>query len=388
MDEEVNRLVAAIHRTSCSCVLAMTGGGATAAGWLLAEPGASRTILDIQIPYSQDSLSQFLGRTPASFCDATTSTDMAEAAWSRAMLGRSGGRCVGIGCTASLATTRPKRGEHRLFASAAVEGVLRTQSLQFVKGARSRAEEDEVVACVILNLLAEAAGVNERLAPRLRSEEVLTQGLRESSTPLVPFLRRDVGSLCVEADGRMRQDAAAPRLVLPGSFNPLHEGHCALAGLAASRFASPAVFELSVANVDKPALELAEIRRRLEQFHGRFTVWLTHAPTFVEKARLFPGCTFVVGLDTATRIMEPKYYEGGSTGLERATGELHNAGCHFLVAARANRDGELIGLEDIEVPASCSGLFEAIPKQQFSMAISSTKLRQQRLPGVVQKQAD
>jgi hypothetical protein len=387
MDEQVKRLVAAIHQTSCSCVLAITGGGATAAGWLLAEPGASRTILDIQIPYSEDSLSQFLGNRPAGFCEARTSVDMAEAAWSRAMIGRAGGRCIGIGCTASLATTRPKRGEHRFFAAMAVEGVVRIQSLQFIKGARSRAEEDEVVARVILNLLAEAAGVNERLELRLRSEEVLTQELSVSSTPLIPFLRREVASLCVEADGRMRLDATAPRVVLPGSFNPLHEGHCALASLAASRLQSPAAFELSIANVDKPALGLAEIRRRLTQFHGRFAVWLTQAPTFVEKARLFPDCTFVVGLDTATRIMAPKYYEDGPRGMERAAVDLRNAGSRFLVAARANREGELIGLEDITIPASFSGLFEAIPKLQFSMAISSSELRQRALPGV-ESQAD
>src|ERR1700722_7629508 len=124
MDAEVKRLVAAIHQTSCSCVLAITGGGAPVAGWLLAEPGASRTILDIQIPYSEDSLSQFLGKRPASFCDATTSVDMCEAAWSRAMMGRAGGRCIGIGCTASLATSKPKRGDHRFFAAVAVEGVV------------------------------------------------------------------------------------------------------------------------------------------------------------------------------------------------------------------------------------------------------------------------
>ena len=387
MDPEVQRQVAAIHRSSCSCVLAITGGGATAAGWLLAEPGASRTILDIEIPYSEDSLSQFLGKRPANFCDATTSVDMAEVAWSRAMMGHAGNRCVGIGCTASLATTKPKRGEHRFFVAVAVEGLVRIRSLQFVKGARSRAEEDEVVARVILNLLAEAAGVHERLALRLRSEEVLTEHLCVNSTPLVRFLRRDDPSLCVEVDGLIRHDAIPPRVVLPGSFNPLHEGHCSLASLASGRLQTPAAFELSIANVDKPSLGLAEIRRRLTQFHGRFAVWLTHAPTFVEKARLFPGCTFVVGLDTATRIMSPKYYEGGLSGMEQAATDLRNAGSHFLVAARANRAGELIGVEDIAIPLSFSGLFEAIPKRQFCMAISSTELRQRALSGV-KSQAD
>jgi hypothetical protein len=382
MDPEVYRLIAALHQTSCSCVLAITGGGATSAGWLLAVPGASQTILDIQIPYSEDSLCEFLGKRPEGFCEETTCVDMAEAAWSRAMMGRPGSRCVGVGCTASLATTRPKRGAHRFYAALTAEGVVRIQSLQFVKGARSRAEEEEVVARTILNLLAEAAGVNERLELRLEPNEVLKEETWDRSTPLLGFLRREVRRLCVEQDGRVRRDAVAPRVLLPGSFNPLHEGHCTLARLAASRVQSPAAFEMSIANVDKPRLGLAEIRRRLIQFHGRSAVWLTDAPTFVEKARLFPGCQFVVGLDTAARIVAPQYYEGGSSGMERGAEEIRNAGCCFLVAARANRDGKLVGLEDMLIPACFSGLFEAIPKSLFSMAISSSALRERRLAGV------
>ena len=63
------------------------------------------------------------------------------------------------------------------------------------------------------------------------------------------------------------------------------------------------MFELSVTNVDKPALPSAEICRRLRQFTWRTEVWVTRAPTFAEKASVFPGAIFVVGADTAERIL-------------------------------------------------------------------------------------
>ena len=382
MDPDVYRLIAAIHQSSSSCVLAVTGGGATAASWLLAVPGASRTILDVHIPYAEASLCQFLGKRPDGFCSSATSVDLAEAAWARALTLGGSGRCVGIGCTASLASDRPKLGEHRFFAVAAVEEAVRIRSLTFQKGARSRAEEEEVVARALLNLLAEATGVTDRVELRVRPEEVLKEETCDRGNLLARFVRRDLSRLCVEPDGRFREDAPAPRVLLPGSFNPLHEAHCALARLAADRLQSPAVFELSITNVDKPPLGLAEIRKRLVQLHGRSSVWLTHAATFVEKARLFPGCVFGVGLDTAARIMAPQYYEGGHSGMERAADELRTTGCRFLVAARMNREGRLVGLEDIATPACFHGLFEAIAKPLFSMPISSTALRRRSSQGV------
>src|SRR5437870_5800782 len=68
--------------------------------------------------------------------------------------------------------------------------------------------------------------------------------------------------------------SAAP-VLLPGSFNPLHAGHSQLAAAAQKLLACEVHFELSIANVDKPELNLDEIRRRITQFAGRGGVWLT-----------------------------------------------------------------------------------------------------------------
>ena len=38
-----------------------------AVAWLLSVPGASRTVLDMRIPYSRNSLNDVLGKSPESY---------------------------------------------------------------------------------------------------------------------------------------------------------------------------------------------------------------------------------------------------------------------------------------------------------------------------------
>jgi len=58
----------------------------------------------------------------------------------------------------------------------------------------------------------------------------------------------------------------------------------------------PLLFEITAINADKPPLSLEAIEERILQFRNRWPVAITASPTFVEKARLFPGSTFVIGM--------------------------------------------------------------------------------------------
>ena len=162
--------------------------------------------------------------------------------------------------------------------------------------------------------------------------------------------------------------------VLAGSFDPLHDGHRALARSAGDILESEVVFELSVFNVDKPPLARAEVDRRVAQFAGIGTLVLTRAPAFRDKARLFPGCTFVVGWDTAVRLAEPRYYDGDEAAMARALAVIRRLGCRFLVAGRVH-DGVFRSPTEIRVPEGLEDLVSPIPEAAFRHDLSSTELR-------------
>jgi hypothetical protein len=130
-------------------------------------------------------------------------------------------------------------------------------------------------------------------------------------------------------------------------------------------------FELSLTNVDKPPLDFQELADRLEHIRPAL---LTRAPRFVDKARLAPGCTFVVGIDTITRLGDTKYYGGANTERDAAIAAIANAGCRFLVFGR-KVNGVFQSLSNVQIPDSLRTLCTDVPESEFREDISSTELR-------------
>ena len=375
MDNLIAAQVRRIHDSPTMAVVAVAGGGARALGWLLEEPGASRTILEALAPYSPETLSGFLGYEPVHVVTPDTAKDMARSAYERALLFRHGDLPVaGIACTAAIATDRPKRGGHRCYVAAWTERTTTTFGLAFVKGLRGRGGEDEIVSKLVVRALAEASGIDFDLPLTLDSREHLEVTTVAHEDPVKQVLVSTVTTATVHADGTMAAGEAVRGGILPGSFNPLHAGHEKLAEVASKVLEDGVIFELSVTNVDKPPLEETEVQKRLSQFAGRWPVVVTRAPVYHEKARLFPGCTFVVGWDTAARVVDARYSRGDRSRMIAALDEIRRLGCRFLVAGR-EEDGVFHKLDDIDVPAGFEDMFTPVPESAFRCDVSSTQLR-------------
>ena len=368
-------LVQKIHDSPPQAVLAVAGAGSEAVAWLLGVAGASRTLLEVVVPYGSLSMIDFIGHEPSQFVSVETATDMARAAYNRALLMReSPVPVLGLGCTATIATDRPKRGEHRCCIATWTETGAATYSLRFDKGRRDRAGEEEVVSWLLLQALSTASGLEEDVSLGLVPEDELITGAKEHDDPLSRLLSGEVNSVLVETDGRMAVEAAVDGALLPGSFSSFHDGHRELARIAGEMLGTQVCFEISVVNVDKPPLAKEEVERRLVQFLGQNRVVLTRAETFRKKAGLFPGITFVIGWDTAVRLVAPRYYGGETSAMLTALAEMWATGCRFLVAGRED-NGAFYTLDDVEVPQGFSPLFQEIPESRFRKDISSTALR-------------
>ena len=128
-------------------------------------------------------------------------------------------------------------------------------------------------------------------------------------------------------------------------------------------------------NVDKPPLAGNTVRQRLTQFAWKSSLELTRAPTFLEKSRLFPNATFVIGADTAERLVAPRYYGDDELRMHAALEEIGNSGGNFLVAVRIDAARRLRALSDIAVPHRYADLFTGIPEHRFRLDTSSSAIR-------------
>lgn len=347
-------LIAAIHGSPRRGVFTVTGGGSGLLSQLLGVAGASGTVLEANVPYSAQSLRDWLGGDPVRACSDGTARAMAMRAFVRAV--ELDGD-FGFAVTASLATTRPKRGAHRAHIAFQDASATRTWNLAFDKTTGSRDGEERSVAATSVAALAYALGVG--------------------GAPAVPGTR-------AEDDGRFAElmlgrctHVATERYdaILPGAFNPLHDGHRGMHQDAERRLGCRVGFELSIANVDKPRLDYRELNVRLAQFEAGELV-VTNAPTFLDKARALGGVGFVVGVDTLRRIAEPRYY-GGLAERDAALGELSELGCAFLVYGREDR-GTFTVLGDVALPQRLTGMCTGVPGVEFRNDVSSTALRRQR----------
>ena len=191
---------------------------------------------------------------------------------------------------------------------------------------------------------------------------------------------------CGKKAGSQDETPASPEFLFPGSFDPKHEGHRKISEYVERIYGATVEYELSVENVDKPALGFLETLNRLFQFIPRDPIWLTQQSTFEGKASLFPKATFVVGVDTIIRVGDPQYYQSHQSR-QQAIKAIAASGCRFLVFGR--RLDRAVTVSGVKLPGFCQlenlvlgedlrQLCSQVPESAFRCDISSSELRENR----------
>jgi nicotinic acid mononucleotide adenylyltransferase/nicotinamide mononucleotide (NMN) deamidase PncC len=371
-------LIESLERAGARIVIVSTGGGSAAISHIVSTPGASAVVLEAAIPYAREAVDRLLGGPQETYCSSRAARRLAMAAWQRArVLNAAPEQAVGIAVAASLRTRQPKRGEHRVFVAVQTLRATLVTSVVLEKEARSRGEEEELAAALLLECL---ASVSQDAAPAALLQGLLRRGEKvsvERTAAPEPWQALLAGSRNAVVAAGTEAAPTGDQLIFPGSFDPLHDGHRLMVRIAEEIAERPLAYELSIANVDKPSLDYQEIESRASQFRGQ-PLWLTRAATFIEKLAIFPSSTFVMGADTFVRLAEPKYYGGSQEAADRAVRTIAENARGLIVFGRA-RDGVFEEPSTLPAPEPLRRIAYFVSQREFRIDISSTALRREQL---------
>ncbi len=331
--------------------ISCTGAGLSALREVWSTPGSSKYLAGAAVPYDATQLALFLGyNVEGSCCSQEVAVDMAVASYIRASESKVCGNYplkqpLGIGISASVASTRLPRGEQRVHIAVLSRDRLMHSTVQFKKGQGrdKRLAQDDLIGRALLLVLDNALSGNQ---PQLGSL------LAEATTR---FLLRPTFRI----DGT-RGSESLIGMLMPASLNPIHDGHRTMAGGAEYLYNQATSYLIASDPVHKSKLTLQQMAfksgmLRAERWNdeARAFEFTRGDPLFIDKARARPSSTFVVGVDTAERLLDPKWGHD-PVDLVREFAELH---IHFLVMGRVWNGGWKT-INDIRLPPGGHEIFK------------------------------
>lgn len=338
-----------------------TGAGAGIQKNLWEIPGCSAYFSGASFPYAEQEQKELLGFMPDHFCSEEAAIDLASAAYMKAYCFGSK-KPVGIGVTASVASEKEHRGDHRVFACIMTDDKVISHHQILVKGVGPISRHNDGALCdwIGTNMIANLSN-----GPSI-------DGTDHTSLAYERFFLRPFFA----ADGKRLASISHVEdyAMMAGTFNPPHEGHYGLADSFRRTHGRSVVFEIGTNPPHKAAPTVQDLLKRAKMLRGRDALFSKDIPMYLDKARAFPKMPLLIGADTMVRMLDPKWGVDIQSMLE----EMAHLGTTFYVSGR-EIDGKFTTRDDIvgSFPYNLINYVSLFETLEGRWDISSSQLRAQ-----------
>lgn len=162
LTRDIRSSITEIHAVPARLVFAFAGAGSLAPAWLHAVPGSSRTVLAGWDAYAPRALALCVEPAltpPYRAVSAPVALELARWAHRQAvLLAESDGAFLGVGVTAALRTDRVRRGCDQAFIAVSDGRTLHVRQLVMGRPGRSRAQQEALIARLVIAEIAAACG--------------------------------------------------------------------------------------------------------------------------------------------------------------------------------------------------------------------------------------
>lgn len=338
-------LIDLVNRTDLNIFVIATGAGAGITQQIWNTVGCSSFFMGSSFPYSPIHSSKELGYTPEKFVSIETSVDLAIRAYIKAY--EPNKQAVGVGLTASVASSKIHRGDHKIIVSVLTDNYCFTSSMILPKGTGDfcRQLDGSIADKLAIDALLAAIDKSNTI-PNLingcKVETIDSSLIAQNSLIKRPYFNKLGKRLPVPSK-------EIPNLYYPGNFNPIHEGHLGAAQTTTHYMAlhfgqyQEVIFTTTINPPHKAALSTTEALQRVALLQGH-NFMLTHGDArYIDKARTYPGSGFIIGADAFIRMMDPCW----GVDPQDLVQEFYKLNTSFYILGRVV-DGVFLGQNEIE----------------------------------------